>query len=290
MDPSDVAPPARRVGLPNVDGSIGGDIRYALPPSRPSRHSFYYGRELQRRVTYDHAAKNDKGHYPRITEEERATHTERQNTALQSDEYWKDELKACHYFPTPEDSPVNFSYRVDSATYVVPYHVVGPMTWEYLYHSGKAQEDLADRLIPASLYGLKVTRPGYRSADAKPATTKEAQAAYDSGRGFLDHVSDTDVNAHAIPVGEVGRGHQGAALYASSWNVRWQRGTSPCSPLQNNGRLTGIPSTWLPLQHSIAWCGAVPSGQALRRMHWICCFATFGTLIQTSMTRADGRI
>ncbi len=41
----------------------------------------------------------------------------------------------------------------------------------------------------------------------------EAQAAFDSGRGFVDHVSDTDVNAHAIPVGQVGRGHQGAALF-----------------------------------------------------------------------------
>ncbi len=85
------------------------------------------------------------------------------------------------------------------------------MTWEYPYHSGQAQEDLADRLIPASLHGLKVTRPGYCSADAKPATATEAQAAFDSGRGFVDHVSDTAVNT--IPVGQVGRGHQGAALF-----------------------------------------------------------------------------
>ncbi len=32
MDPNDVAPPACRIGLPNVDGSIGGDNRLALPP------------------------------------------------------------------------------------------------------------------------------------------------------------------------------------------------------------------------------------------------------------------
>ncbi len=164
-------------------------------------------------MIYDRPAKSDKGHYPRITEEERVKHAVWQNTALQSDGYWKDELAACHYFPTPENSPVNFSYRVGPSTYAVPYHVVGPMTWEYPYHSGQAQEDLADRLIPASLYGLKVTRPGYRSANAKPATAKDAQAAFDSGRGFLDHVSDTDVNAHAIPVGEVGQGYQGAALF-----------------------------------------------------------------------------
>ncbi len=86
MDPNDVAPPARRVGLPNADGSIGGDTRYALPPPRVSRHNFYYGRELRRRVIYDRAAKSDKGHYPHITEEERPTRAEQQNTALQSDD------------------------------------------------------------------------------------------------------------------------------------------------------------------------------------------------------------
>ncbi len=68
------------------------------------------------------------------------------------------------------------------------------MTWEYPYQSGHAQEDLSDCLVPASLYGLKVTRPGYCSADSKPATTTEAQGAFDSGRGFVDHVCDTDVN------------------------------------------------------------------------------------------------
>ncbi len=213
IDPNEVSPPARRVGQPNVDGSIGGDQRHALTPNRPTRQYSYYDRELCRRVTYDHAEKDEKGRYPHITEEERVVRTAHQDTTVQSDGYWKEQLKRSHYFPTPEDSPVNFSYRVSSATYAVPYHVVGPMTWEYPYHSGQAQEDLSDRLVPASLYGLKVTRPGYCSADAKPATTAESQAAFDSGRGFVDHVCDTDVNAHAIPVGRAGQGHRGAALF-----------------------------------------------------------------------------
>ena len=128
MDPNDVAPPARRIGLLNVDGSIGGDQRYALPPARPTRQNFYYDRELRWRVTYDRAAKSDKGKYPHITEGERIARAAQQDTALQSDGHWKEQLKRSHYFPTPEDSPVNFSYRVASSTYVVPYHVVGPMT------------------------------------------------------------------------------------------------------------------------------------------------------------------
>ncbi len=41
MDPNDVAPPVLRVGLPNVDGSIGGDAKYALPPPRPTQRNFY---------------------------------------------------------------------------------------------------------------------------------------------------------------------------------------------------------------------------------------------------------
>ena len=164
-------------------------------------------------MTYDRAKKDANGRYPHITEEECVTRAAHQDAALQSDGYWKEQLERSHYFPTPEDSPVNFSYRVGPSTYAVPYHVVGPMTSEYPYHSGQAQEDLSDHLIPASLYGLKVTHTGYCSADAKPAITAEAQAAFDSGTGFVDHICDTDVNAHAVPVGQTGQGHRGAALF-----------------------------------------------------------------------------
>ena len=50
MDPNEVAPPARRVGQPNVDESIGGDQRHALTPNRPTRQHSYYDRELRWRV------------------------------------------------------------------------------------------------------------------------------------------------------------------------------------------------------------------------------------------------
>ncbi len=131
MDPTEVAPPACRVGQPNVDGSIGGDQRHPLTPNRSTWQHFYYDRELCRRVTYDRAEKDEKGRYPHIMEEERVARAAHQDTALQSDDHWKEQLKRSYYLPTPEDSPVSFSYRVSSATYAVPYHVVGPMTWEY---------------------------------------------------------------------------------------------------------------------------------------------------------------
>ncbi len=82
MNPSEVAPPARRVGQPNVDGSIGADQRHVLPPNCSTRQYSYYGRELHWRVTYDRAEKNDKGKCPHITEEERVACAAHQDTAL----------------------------------------------------------------------------------------------------------------------------------------------------------------------------------------------------------------
>ncbi len=87
------------------------------------------------------------------------------------------------------------------------------MTWEYPYHSGQAQEDLPDRLVPESLYGLKVVTPGYLSASDRPATATQALVPCDSGKGYADHISDTDVNTHDTPAGYDGQGHLGRALF-----------------------------------------------------------------------------
>ena len=91
--------------------------------------------------------------------------------------------------------------------------MVGPISWEYPYHSGQAQQHLPDRLVPASLYGLKVARPGNLSANNKPATAAQTIVAFDSCKGFVDHISVTDVNTHSIPAGYVGQGHLGRALF-----------------------------------------------------------------------------
>ncbi len=48
MDPGEVAFPARRVGRPNVDGSIWGDQGNALPPNRKGWLYSHYDRDLYR--------------------------------------------------------------------------------------------------------------------------------------------------------------------------------------------------------------------------------------------------
>ncbi len=208
MNPREVATPVHRVGKPNIDGSIGGDKGYPLPHGRPDREYFHGDRELIRRITYPHS-KRDHLCSP-ITEQECLKSAAPQDKKCAGVEYWEEVPANSKYLPTPEDSPVNFSYRDAGSTLTVPYHVVGTMVWEYTYHSSHSQEDLSDQLVPESLCGLKVVRPGYFSAFDRPATSTQATAACDSGKGYADHISDTDVNKHVHPEGYVG--HQGRAL------------------------------------------------------------------------------
>ncbi len=178
MDPREMASPACRVGRPNVDGSIGGEKGHPLPSKRPGRQYLHKNRQLNRQVTYPRRC-------PPITEQEHLDRAQHQETVCKGEAYQKEQLAWSHYLPTYEHSPVNFSYLVGRSTYAVPYHVVGPMSWEYPYHSGQAQEYLPDRLVPGSLYGLKVARPGYLSANYKPATAAQTLVAFDSSKGFV---------------------------------------------------------------------------------------------------------
>ncbi len=164
------------------------------------------------------------------------------------------------------------------------------MTWEYPYRSGQAQEYLSDRLVRASLYGLKVTRPSYCSADDKPATTAEAQVAFDSGRGFVDHVCENGR--------ESARRSSGA-----SWT-----GPPPGSPVCTQLECTVAGGHELLFATLEQWAGhwnsfheaaapafncmmqAVPMGRAPHQTHLISCFATFKITTHTSMMGAGGRI
>ena len=53
------------------------------------------------------------------------------------------------------------------------------MAWEYPYAFGQAQEPLQDRLVTASLYGMRLTWPGYTDplSRAAPPAAAESHAA-----------------------------------------------------------------------------------------------------------------
>ena len=85
--------------------------------------------------------------------------------------------------------------------------------------------------MPASLYGVKVVRPGYLSASDRPATVAQSLVACDSGKGYADHISYTDVNTHATPAGYDGQGHLGRALSVPNRNAQWQGGIRFSLPL-----------------------------------------------------------
>ncbi len=128
--------------------------------------------------------------------------------------YWKAELnRQTIAFPAPEASPVHFSYRVKGCAITVPYHVMRPRVWEYPYHNGQAQKDLSDRLVPASLYEVKVVRPGYLLAYHGPTTQAQALVACDSGKVYQDPINATDVNRDVTPVGFARQGHQQRAMF-----------------------------------------------------------------------------
>ncbi len=105
MDPREVASPARSVGRPNIDGSIGGDKGHSLPPKRPGQRYFHNNRELSRRVTYPHAERDEKGRRPHITEQGRLDHAQRQEITCRGDAYWKEQLAQNHYLLSPRGHP-----------------------------------------------------------------------------------------------------------------------------------------------------------------------------------------
>ncbi len=80
------------------------------------------------------------------------------------------------YFPGETDTTVNFAVRADSGMKAIPYRVAAPMAWEYPYAFGQAQESLQDRLVTASLYGMRLTRPGYTDPRSHPAPPAAAES------------------------------------------------------------------------------------------------------------------
>ena len=87
------------------------------------------------------------------------------------------------------------------------------MAWEYPYAFGQAQEPLQDRLVTASLYGMRLTRPGYTDPWSRlaPPAAAESQAAKEAA--CAAYVTDADVSDSQEPSCRVANGEDGREAF-----------------------------------------------------------------------------
>ncbi len=208
-----------------------------------------------------------------------------------ADKDWEKEKKENYGNPTLTTSPVHFGYRVRSVTLALPYCIVGPMAWEYLYQHGQAQEDLPDHLTMASLYEMWVVRPGYQSAFHRSATVERTQATCNHGETYWHHFSDIDLNKDAWPVGFTGEAEQGCTTFI-------------CPQLECSV-VGGMPFYFATLEQWAAhwntfhvsvtpdipvWCAVARSRRAQVQMHWMPCFITLVATIPKCVTMGIGMV
>ena len=93
-------------------------------------------------------------------------HDQEQKRRLGSYSFWQKENREALYQLGPDNTPVNFTVRVEGRYKAIPYRVAAPMAWEYPYAHGQAQESITDRLVTASLCGMQLVRPGYTAITA----------------------------------------------------------------------------------------------------------------------------
>ena len=153
--PSEAAPAGKHAILPAADGSLALKADAVLP-SAPPGCTKYGNRFLERRVFHEKAKRE--GHeeldpVSQATLEERAIEN---RESLAHDTFWAEEMQRALYFLGETDTTVNFAVRTDSGMKAITYRVAAPMAWEYPYAFGQAQESLQDRLVTASVYGMRL--------------------------------------------------------------------------------------------------------------------------------------
>ena len=173
VDPSGIAPAAKRVILPAADGSLALKQDAAMPGASRG-HTKYKTHDLVCRLGYL-KAKRVEGRLEPISLAELLARHQRQKDLIVSDTFWQDEIVNSIYTPGPDDTPVNFAIRAQlGKVKAIPYWVAAPMAWEYPYAYGQLQESLTDRLVTASLYGIQLIRLGYSSPQAGPEVCSDS--------------------------------------------------------------------------------------------------------------------
>ncbi len=174
FDPSGIAPVARRAILPAADGTLALKQDAAMPDASRGRTQ-YKTHNLVRRLAYPKGERVGGKREP-INSAQLLDRDQAQKELFDKDQFWKDEIENTQYVPGPDDTPVNFAVRAGLGRIVaIPYWVAAPMAWEYPYAYGQLQESITDRLVPASLYGMQLFRPGYFSPQSGPGGYTESE-------------------------------------------------------------------------------------------------------------------
>ncbi len=142
-----------------------------------------------------------------ITPMELIARDQRQKDLFAADSFWQDEIRSSLYVPGPEDTLINFAYRLGPGqTMAIPYRVAAPMAWEYPYVHDQLQESITDRLVTASLYGIQLVRPGYYSPQSRPEGYSKAEWLRRKSQACANYVLDTDTSQcdYEPPQGSIG--------------------------------------------------------------------------------------
>ncbi len=205
VDPSRIAPQAERAILPSADGSLALKRDVDMPGASRGRTK-YKTHDLERRLSYK-KGKRTEGRLTPIVSAELIGRDQDQKRLFAADEFWQTEIRNSLYVPGPDDTPVNFAYRSNlGRVEAIPYRVAAPMAWEYPYAYGQLQESLTDRLVPASLYGIQLIRPGYYSPQAGPSAYSASEWKERKSRACADYMLDTDTcpDDYSPPQGSIG--------------------------------------------------------------------------------------
>ncbi len=151
VDPSTTTAVSKRMALPTPNGALSGNGAEPLPSLSGS--SKYRGRPLERKLKWARATPDNEGRYPTISEQELKQRDSAQRKVLRHDPNWVKEMDRYVCNPTDQSSPVHFcDPRQSEVSRALPYHGVAPMSYEYPYWAGQAQETISSRLLMASHY------------------------------------------------------------------------------------------------------------------------------------------
>ncbi len=210
--PSEVAPPGKNAILPAADGSLAMKADAVLPGAHPG-HAKYGERFLERRVFHNKAKRMGHEELDPVPQAELEARALENREALAKDSFWAEEMERALYLPGETDTTVNFAVKTDTGMKAIPYWVAAPMAWEYPYAFGQAQEPLQDRLVTASLYGMRLIRPGYTDPQSRPAAPAAAESQAAKEAVCAAYVTNADVSDSQEPSCRVANGEDGREAF-----------------------------------------------------------------------------